>query len=177
MDDCSNLRFIAAGFVLSFYWRDLILGSKSGINRNEDAKKRYADRKVYLASLRQVSDLRRLYGKLSTYAEPAQSGPVKKGRKKASTTESVAKAEGTKFVVKIGPPRLTRFEKARIIGARSLQLALGAPPFIPIPAGVTDPISLAIKEIESKALPISIRRMLPNKDHQDIPIHYLLSAF
>lgn len=130
-----------------------------------------------MASLRRVSDLRRLYGKLSTYAEQAHSGPVKKSRKKARPTESAAKVEENKFVVKIGPPRLTRFEKARIIGARSLQLALGAPPFIPIPVGVTDPITLAIKEIESKALPISIRRMLPNKDYQDIPIHYLLDAF
>lgn len=130
-----------------------------------------------MASLTQGSDLRRLYGKLSTYAEPAQSGHVKKSRKKASTTESAAKEEATKFVVKIGPPRLTRFEKARIIGARALQLALGAPPFIPIPVGVTDPITLAIKEIETKSLPISIRRMLPNGDNQDIPIHYLLAAF
>lgn len=33
VDDVSNLRFIAAGFVLSFYWHNLILGSKSGIKR------------------------------------------------------------------------------------------------------------------------------------------------
>ena len=35
--------------------------------------------------------------------------------------------------ITIGPPVLTRFEKARITGARSLQLSMGAPPFIPIP--------------------------------------------
>ena len=35
--------------------------------------------------------------------------------------------------ITIGPPRLTKFEKARIMGARALQLSLGAPPFIPIP--------------------------------------------
>ena len=35
--------------------------------------------------------------------------------------------------ITIGPPTLTRFEKARIMGARALQLSLGAPPFIPIP--------------------------------------------
>ena len=33
----------------------------------------------------------------------------------------------------MGPPTLTRFEKARIMGARALQLSLGAPPFIDIP--------------------------------------------
>ncbi len=31
VDEDSNLRFIAAGFVLSFYWRNLILESKSGM--------------------------------------------------------------------------------------------------------------------------------------------------
>jgi len=30
---------------------------------------------------------------------------------------------------RIGPPTLTKFEKARIIGARALQLSQGAPPF------------------------------------------------
>ena len=33
----------------------------------------------------------------------------------------------------MGPPNLTRFEKARIMGARALQLSLGAPTFIDIP--------------------------------------------
>ena len=33
--------------------------------------------------------------------------------------------------ITIGPPALTRFEKARIMGARALQLSLGAPPFHP----------------------------------------------
>ena len=44
--------------------------------------------------------------------------------------------------ITIGPPTLTRFEKARIMGARALQLSLGAPPFIPIPK--TARISLRI---------------------------------
>ncbi len=35
--------------------------------------------------------------------------------------------------IELGPPTLTRFEKARIMGARALQLSLGAPPFIEIP--------------------------------------------
>jgi len=76
--------------------------------------------------------------------------------------------------VTIGPPRLTRFERARIIGARALQLALGAPPFIPVPPDIKDPISLAIAELETKALPISIRRTLPDGRYQDIPIDDLL---
>jgi len=36
-------------------------------------------------------------------------------------------------VITTGPPTLTRFEKARIMGSRALQLSLGAPPFIDFP--------------------------------------------
>lgn len=75
--------------------------------------------------------------------------------------------------VLIGPLRLTRFERARITGARSLQLSLGAPSLIRIPNDVRDSISLAIVELDLKALPISIRRILPNGIYQDIPIDWL----
>jgi DNA-directed RNA polymerases I, II, and III subunit RPABC2 len=75
--------------------------------------------------------------------------------------------------VLIGPLRLTRFEKARITGARSLQLSLGAPSLIRVPNDVRDSISLATVELDLKALPISIRRILPNGLYQDIPITLL----
>ena len=75
--------------------------------------------------------------------------------------------------VLIGPPWLTRFERARITGARSLQLSVGAPSLIKAADGITNSISLAIAEIEKKALPISIRRVLPNGIYQDIPIGWM----
>jgi DNA-directed RNA polymerase subunit K/omega len=78
------------------------------------------------------------------------------------------------FEIKIGPPKLTRFEKARIIGARSLQLAMGAPFFVPLDESTKDPIVLAMAELASEALPLSIRRSLPNGEFQDIPVRYLL---
>lgn len=77
------------------------------------------------------------------------------------------------FEVKIGPPKLTRFEKARIVGARSLQLAMGAPSFIPLEGGYRGPIEIATEELQQDALPISIRRSLPNGITQDIPIKAL----
>ncbi len=77
------------------------------------------------------------------------------------------------FEVKIGPPKLTRFERARIVGARSLQLAMGAPAFIPIEGAYKGPIDTAMLEMEADALPISIRRSLPNGITQDIPIKAL----
>jgi DNA-directed RNA polymerases I, II, and III subunit RPABC2 len=72
----------------------------------------------------------------------------------------------------IGPNRLTRFEKARISGARSLQLSLGAPILTKIPLELTDTIMIARYELEKKSLPISIRRILPNGLYQDIPIEW-----
>jgi DNA-directed RNA polymerase I, II, and III subunit RPABC2 len=72
----------------------------------------------------------------------------------------------------IGLPWLTRFERARITGARALQLSLGAPPLVK-PEGISGSINIAMSEIEHKALPISIRRVLPNGLYQDIPIEWM----
>ncbi|MGE5821181.1 MAG: DNA-directed RNA polymerase subunit K [Nitrososphaerota archaeon] len=75
--------------------------------------------------------------------------------------------------VLIGPPTLTRFERARIIGSRSLQLSLGAPILIDSSKKFNDTISIAVAELDLKVLPISIRRVLPNGLYQDIPIDCL----
>jgi len=72
--------------------------------------------------------------------------------------------------IMIGPPTLTRFEKARILGARALQLSLGAPPFITVPKDVATSLDLAYAELEKRVIPITIRRVLPNGDFQNIPI-------
>ena len=74
--------------------------------------------------------------------------------------------------ISIGPPTLTRFEKARIMGARALQLSLGAPPFIPIPKTARISLDIAMEELEKRVIPIVIRRVLPNGDYQNIPIDY-----
>lgn len=78
--------------------------------------------------------------------------------------------------VLIGPPRLTRFERARIVGARALQLAYGAPPLIPVTKEMRDPIQIAAAELERGVLPIIIRRTLPDGTFQDIPLSWLLPS-
>ena len=72
--------------------------------------------------------------------------------------------------VAMGPPTLTRFEKARIMGARALQLSLGAPTFIEIPKNATSSLEIAMEELNQRVIPIVIRRTLPNSDYQNIPI-------
>jgi len=73
-------------------------------------------------------------------------------------------------LVVIGPPTLTRFEKARIMGARALQLSLGAPVFIEIPKNTTTSLEIAMEELKQRVIPIVIKRTLPNGDYQNIPI-------
>ena len=70
----------------------------------------------------------------------------------------------------IGPPKLTRFERARIAGARALQLSLGAPVLIELAPKVSDPIDIALSELKQGVLPMTIRRTLPDGSHQDIAL-------
>ncbi len=54
--------------------------------------------------------------------------------------------------------QLNRFEKARIIGARALQLSLGAPPFVEIVAGMINPVDIAFAEFGKGAIPLSVKK-------------------
>lgn len=76
--------------------------------------------------------------------------------------------------VHIGPPKLTRFERARIVGARALQLSLGAPILVELSKGFSDPIDIAIEELKEGVLPMTVRRTLPEGSYQDIPLIDLL---
>ena len=72
--------------------------------------------------------------------------------------------------VQIGPPKLTRFERARIAGALALQVSLGAPILVELPQRVSDPIDIALAEIKEGVLPMTIRRTLPDGSYQDIAL-------
>ena len=52
--------------------------------------------------------------------------------------------------------KYTKYEKARIIGARALQIAYGAP--VLIETEELDPINIAIAEFEKSVIPITVRR-------------------
>ena len=69
-----------------------------------------------------------------------------------------------------GQTTLTRFEKARIMGSRALQLSLGAPPFIDFSKNISTSLEIAMEELDQKVIPIVIRRTLPNGDYQNIAI-------
>ena len=76
--------------------------------------------------------------------------------------------------IKVGPIFLTRYEKARIVGARALQLSFGAPLLIEKPIDIIDPIKLALLELKAGILPLTIIRDNPNGESQAIPINKLI---
>ena len=51
----------------------------------------------------------------------------------------------------------TRYEKARIVGARSLQISMGAPLLIQTDA--IDPLEIADEEFKKQKIPITVKRM------------------
>ncbi len=64
--------------------------------------------------------------------------------------------------------RYTKYEKARIIGARALQLSMGAPFLMKITDKELErlkynPIEIAKLEFENNLVPISVKRLLPSE--------------
>jgi DNA-directed RNA polymerase subunit K len=55
-----------------------------------------------------------------------------------------------------GKNKYTKYEKARIIGARALQIAMGAP--VLIETDEIDPINIALEEFEKGVVPITAKR-------------------
>ncbi|MDR2830435.1 MAG: DNA-directed RNA polymerase subunit K [Methanobrevibacter sp.] len=53
--------------------------------------------------------------------------------------------------------KLTRFEKARILGARSIQISMGAKPKVKIGSS-KDPIDIAMLELEKGVLPVDVKK-------------------
>jgi DNA-directed RNA polymerase I, II, and III subunit RPABC2 len=68
---------------------------------------------------------------------------------------------------------LTKYEQARILGTRALQLSMNAPPMVEI-EGETDPLQIAMKELAQKKIPLIIRRYLPDNSYEDWSIEELI---
>jgi DNA-directed RNA polymerase subunit K/omega len=88
-------------------------------------------------------------------------------------------SKNTDQKILIGPKMLTRFEYARILGARALQISMGAPVLVleqeeQEEQEQGDPLLISEREIRQGLLPILVRRTLPDGRYQDIPLPYLL---
>ena len=70
-------------------------------------------------------------------------------------------------------PYLTKYEKARILGARALQLSMGAPILVDL-EGETDSLEIAFRELRKRVIPIVIRRYLPCGKYEDWELNELV---
>lgn len=68
---------------------------------------------------------------------------------------------------------MTKYERARVLGTRALQIAMCAPIMVEL-EGETDPLQIAMKELKQKKIPIIIRRFLPDHSYEDWSIDELI---
>ncbi len=70
-------------------------------------------------------------------------------------------------------PYLTKYERARIIGTRALQISMNAPVMVDT-EGMIDPMEIAEKELNAKLVPFIIRRYLPDGSYEDWKVSELM---
>ena len=70
-------------------------------------------------------------------------------------------------------PFLTKYEQARVIGARALQISKNAPILVSLNPGEYDPILIAEKELRESKIPFIIRRFLPDGSYEDWSVREL----
>ncbi|CAM9781866.1 unnamed protein product [Pylaiella littoralis] len=68
---------------------------------------------------------------------------------------------------------MTKYERARILGTRALQISMNAPVMVDIESE-TDPLKIAMKELRERKIPMKIRRYLPDGSHEDWGIAELI---
>ncbi|KAK0198926.1 subunit common to RNA polymerase I [Armillaria mellea] len=76
--------------------------------------------------------------------------------------------------VRITTPYLTKYERARILGTRALQISMNAPVLVPLD-GETDALQIAIKELSQRKIPLIIRRYLPDGSFEDWSVSELIT--
>ncbi|KAK8790267.1 hypothetical protein WA538_001359 [Blastocystis sp. DL] len=67
---------------------------------------------------------------------------------------------------RVTTPYLTKYERARILGTRALQLSMNAPPMVEV-TDQTDTLQIALEELKQKKIPLIIRRFLPSGKYED----------
>jgi DNA-directed RNA polymerase I, II, and III subunit RPABC2 len=70
-------------------------------------------------------------------------------------------------------PYMTKYERARVLGTRALQISMNAPVLVQLD-GETDPLEIAGKELREKRVPFVVRRYLPDGSYEDWPVDDLI---
>lgn len=117
-------------------------------------------------------------------SEKVEIVPVKDEVDGSDLTEDVAMKDTSSTSNSKAVPRdqritsrfMTKYERARILGTRALQISMNAPVMVDI-GGMTDPLKIAEKELEKKKIPLIVRRYLPDGFYEDWPINDLTIQF
>ena len=70
-------------------------------------------------------------------------------------------------------PFMTKYERARVLGTRALQISMCAPIMVEL-ENETDPLQIAMKELKARKIPLIIRRYLPDGSYEDWSIDELI---
>ncbi|CAG8604701.1 10062_t:CDS:2 [Cetraspora pellucida] len=74
---------------------------------------------------------------------------------------------------RVTTPYMTKYEKARILGTRALQISMNAPILVDRD-NETDPLEIAKKELRQKKIPLMVRRFLPDGSYEDWHVRELI---
>jgi DNA-directed RNA polymerase I, II, and III subunit RPABC2 len=74
---------------------------------------------------------------------------------------------------RITTPFMTKYERARVLGTRALQISMCAPIMVEL-ENETDPLQIAMKELKARKIPLIIRRYLPDGSYEDWAIDELI---
>ena len=86
---------------------------------------------------------------------------------------SMVVSTGTAPSERVTTRYLTKYERARVLGTRALQISMNAPIMVDLD-GETDPLRIAEKELRERKIPIIVRRYLPDGSHEDWGIDELI---
>ncbi|KAL5765129.1 hypothetical protein ACOSP7_017439 [Xanthoceras sorbifolium] len=87
----------------------------------------------------------------------------------AEENEEQEKKEATRKTSKF----MTKYERARILGTRALQISMNAPVMVEL-EGETDPLEIAMKELRERKIPFTIRRYLPDGSYEEWGVDELI---
>lgn len=94
--------------------------------------------------------------------------------KKSSSLISKSEASFIPIKDRLTSRFLTKFEKARVIGERAIQISNNAEVKVEVPEGVWDPLKIAEKELKEHKIPFVIRRFLPDGEYEDWDVNELI---
>ncbi|RNA31355.1 DNA-directed RNA polymerases and III subunit RPABC2 [Brachionus plicatilis] len=110
------------------------------------------------------------------FEEDDQLDEVQEGQADGEKIELLQQEEVGQAVDKdkrITTPFMTKYERARVLGTRALQISMCAPIMVEL-ENETDPLQIAMKELKAKKIPLIIRRYLPDGSFEDWSIDELI---